>query len=192
LSNDEISPDIPFSIAAMAPYQQLGDFMKALTFSLALALAALSSNAFAADNVVHNQEAANSPFASSVVVPPGYATYYISGSGPTVADPNAPAGSVQRLGNTVTQTTSTLEGLRQRLAQMGLTFGDVVQGRVYLGADPYNGGKMDYAGMNGAWMKVFGTPDQPNKPARATVQVANLVVPGALVEIELVAVKKVQ
>jgi len=40
-------------------------------------------------------------------------------------------------------------------------------------------------------MKVFGTAAQPNKPARATVQVANLVVPGALVEIELVAVKKV-
>ena len=165
--------------------------MKALTLSLvAFAVAALSSAAFAAD-VVHNQEAANSPFASSVVVPPGYTTYYISGSGPLVADASAPEGSVQRLGNTATQTTSTLEGLRQKMALLGVTFADVVQGRVYLAADPYNGGKMDYAGMNGAWMKVFGTPTQPNKPARATVQVANLVVPGALVEIELVAVKKV-
>ena len=166
--------------------------MKAVTFSLALALAALSSNAFAADTVIHNQETANSPFASSVVVPPGYTTYYISGSGPLVANASAPEGSVQRLGNTATQTTSTLEGLRQKMALLGVTFADVVQGRVYLAADPYNGGKMDYAGMNGAWMKVFGTAAQPNKPARATVQVANLVVPGALVEIELVAVKKVQ
>ena len=166
--------------------------MKAVTFSLALALATLSSNAFAADAVVHNQEAANSPFASSVVVPPGYTTYYISGSGPLVADASAPEGSVQRLGNTATQTSSTLEGLRQKMALLGVTFADVVQGRVYLASDPYNGGKMDYTGMNGAWMKVFGTAAQPNKPARATVQVANLVVPGALVEIELVAVKKVQ
>jgi enamine deaminase RidA (YjgF/YER057c/UK114 family) len=166
--------------------------MKALTASLAVfAFATLCRTASAADTVIHNQEVANSPFASSVVVPPGYTTYYISGSGPLVADPNAPAGSVQRLGSTGTQTTSTLEGLRGRLAQLGLTFADVVQGRVYLAADPYNGGKMDYAGMNAAWMKVFGAPDQPNKPARATVQVANLVVPGALVEIELVAVKKV-
>ncbi len=166
--------------------------MKILTISLAaFALAALTSTAFAADDVIHNQEAANSPFASSVVVPPGYTTYYISGSGPLVADPNAPAGSVQRLGNTGTQTASTLEGLRQKMAALGITFADVVQGRVYLAADPYNGGKMDYAAMNAAWMKVFGSPDQPNKPARATVQVANLVVPGALVEIELVAVKKV-
>lgn len=166
--------------------------MKAVTFLFAaLAFAGLSAPVLAADAVIHNQEVANSPFASSVVVPPGYTTYYISGSGPLVADANAPAGSVQRLGNTATQTSSTLEGLRQRLAQLGLTFSDVVQGRVYLAADPYNGGKMDYAGMNGAWMKVFGSADQPNKPARATVQVANLVVPGALVEIELVAVKKV-
>jgi enamine deaminase RidA (YjgF/YER057c/UK114 family) len=167
--------------------------MKILALTVPVAfLLALSAPSQAQQAVTHNQESATSPFASSVVVPPGYATYYISGSGPLVADPNAPAGSVQRLGNTSTQTTSTLEGLRQRLAQLGLSFADVVQGRVYLGADPYNGGKMDYAAMNAAWMKVFGSPDQPNKPARATVQVANLVVPGALVEIELVAVKKVQ
>ena len=61
----------------------------------------------------------------------------------------------------------------------------------FLAADSMNGGKMDYVGMNGAWMKFFGAPDQPNKPARATVQVANLVVPGATVEIELIAVKKI-
>src|ERR1700761_4748237 len=153
--------------------------MKALTSALAvLAFAALSSSAFAADAVIHNQDTPTSPFATSVVVPPGYTTYYISGSGPLVADASAPAGSVQRLGNTVTQTTSTLENLRQRLAKLGLTFGDVVRGTVFLAADPYNDGKMDYAGMNGAWAKVFGSPDQPNKPARSTVQVANLVVPG--------------
>jgi enamine deaminase RidA (YjgF/YER057c/UK114 family) len=105
--------------------------MKALTCSLAaFAFAALASTAFAADNVIHNQETANSPFASSVVVPPGYTTYYISGSGPLVADASAPAGSVQRLGNTATQTTSTLEGLRQKMALLGVTFGHVVQARV--------------------------------------------------------------
>jgi enamine deaminase RidA (YjgF/YER057c/UK114 family) len=145
-----------------------------------------------AQDVMHNQENAASPFASSVAVPPGYTTYYISGSGPAVADPSAPKGTVESLGNTWTQTTSTLAGLKDKLTKLGLTFGDVVQARAFLAADPTNGGKMDYAGMNSAWMKVFGTPDQPNKPARATVQVANLVVPGALVEIELVAAKKIK
>ena len=157
----------------------------------AFAVCVLATGAMAQD-ITHNQEDSNSPFASSVVVPPGYTTYYISGSGPAVADPNAPKGTVESLGNTVTQTTSTLAGLKDKLTKLGLTFGDVVQARVFLAADPTNGGKMDFAGMNSAWMKVFGTSDQPNKPSRATVQVANLVVPGALVEIEFVAAKKVK
>jgi enamine deaminase RidA (YjgF/YER057c/UK114 family) len=163
---------------------------------IASAVAAVGFCAFAggavAQQIVHNQENPESPFASSVIVPPGYTTYYISGSGPTVADPNAPKGSVESLGNTATQTASTLVVLKDRLTKLGLTFGDVVQARVFLAADPTNGGKMDFAGMNGAWLKVFGTADQPNKPARATFQAANLVVPGALVEIEFVAAKKVK
>ena len=163
---------------------------------VASAVATFAFCAFAggalAQAIIHNQENPNSPFASSVIVPPGYTTYYISGSGPTVTDPNAPKGSVESLGNTATQTASTLAGLKERLAKLGLTFGDVVQARVFLAADPTNGGKMDFAGMNGAWLKVFGTPDQPNKPARATFQAANLVAPGALVEIEFVAAKKVK
>ena len=155
-----------------------------------IALFGVSAGAMAQD-VTHNQEDANSPFASSVVVPPGYTTYYISGSGPSVTNPSAPKGSVESLGNTVTQTTTCLAGLKDKLAKLGLTFGDVVSARVFLAADPMNGGKMDFAGMNSAWLKVFGTPDQPHKPARATIQAANLVAPGALVEIEFVAVRKV-
>jgi enamine deaminase RidA (YjgF/YER057c/UK114 family) len=143
-----------------------------------------------AQSVTHNQENARSPFASSVVVPPGYTTYYISGSGPTVTNPKAPKDSVQSFGDTATQTRTTLEGLKAKMARLGLTFGDVVQARVYLAADPMNGGEMNSAAMNGAWMKFFGTPAQPNKPARATIQAAKLVKPGALVEIEFVAVKK--
>jgi enamine deaminase RidA (YjgF/YER057c/UK114 family) len=160
----------------------------ALTFGL-MALCVMGPGAMAA-GVVHNQEDPNSPFASSVVVPPGYTTYYISGSGPLVVNPKAPKDSIASYGNTVQQTTSTLAGLKAQLAKLGLTFADVVQARVFLAADPANGGKMDFAGMNSAWKKVFGTPDQPNKPARATIQAANLVKLGALVEIEFVAVKK--
>ena len=144
-----------------------------------------------AQGVVHHQEHAQSPYASSVVVPSGYTTFYMSGSGPTIADPTAPKGAVSSFGDTVVQTTSTLAGLKNKLTQLGLTFADVVQARVYLVGDPARGGKMDFAGMNGAWLKVFGVPDQPNKPARTTIQVAGLPVSGALVEIELVAVKRV-
>ena len=170
----------------------MSSFKNSLAAGAVVMVALCAAGNAMAQEIVHNQENANSPFASSVIVPPGYTTYYISGSGPTVIDPNAPKGSFESLGNTVQQTTSTLQGLKDKLAKLGLSFGDVVQARVFMAADPSNGGKIDLAGMNSTWLKFFGTPDQPNKPARATFQAANLVVPGALVEIEFVAAKKVK
>jgi len=56
--------------------------------------------------------------------------------------------------------------------------------------DPNKDGKMDFAGMNSAWFKEFGTAEQPNKPARAAFQVSALAGQTALVEIEMTAVKK--
>ena len=61
--------------------------------------------------------------------------------------------------------------------------------RVFLVGDPAMAGKMDFAGMMAAYSQFFGTTDQPNKPARTTVQVAGLASPGALVEIEAQAVR---
>ena len=46
---------------------------------------------------------------------------------------------------------------------------------------------MDFAGMMRGYRALFGTPAQPNKPARSTMQVAGLVDPGWLVEIEVTA-----
>ncbi len=40
------------------------------------------------------------------------------------------------------------------------------------------------------YSKFFGTADQPNKPARSAVQVAALVAPGALLEVEVIAAKR--
>ena len=54
--------------------------------------------------------------------------------------------------------------------------GDVVMMRVYMAADPAMENKLDFAGMNAAYAKFFGTTEQPNKPARSTFQVAALVV----------------
>jgi enamine deaminase RidA (YjgF/YER057c/UK114 family) len=44
---------------------------------------------------------------------------------------------------------------------------------------------MDFEGMMAAYSQFFGTKEQPNLPARSTVQVAGLVAPGMLVEIEV-------
>jgi enamine deaminase RidA (YjgF/YER057c/UK114 family) len=60
--------------------------------------------------------------------------------------------------------------------------------RVFLVAPP--GQRMDFAGMMRAYREVFGTPKQPNKPARSTMQVAGLVDSGWLVEIEVTAAKQ--
>ena len=61
---------------------------------------------------------------------------------------------------------------------------------VYLGNNPATDGKPDFAGLMAGYTQFFGTKDQPNKPARTTVQV---VLPaassGALIEIDLIAVR---
>jgi enamine deaminase RidA (YjgF/YER057c/UK114 family) len=75
------------------------------------------------------------------------------------------------------------------LKEQGLGMGDVVMMRVYMAADPAMGNKLDFAGMNAAYAKYFGTPDQPNKPARSTVQVAALVAAGACLEVEVQAAR---
>ena len=91
-------------------------------------------------------------------------------------------------GNTEAQTTDVLTKLGKVLTDNGYSFADVVNAKVYLVADPAIG-KMDFAGMNAAFKKVFGVEGEPNKPSRVTVQVAGLAAPGSLVEIELTAAK---
>jgi enamine deaminase RidA (YjgF/YER057c/UK114 family) len=161
--------------------------------AVAIALGVGGCSVFATGDIARDEiPVPNIPFVAAVAVPPGYTTYYISGTLAAVADPSAPAGSVQRLGDTETQTTSVLARQKETMAKLGLTFGDIVQAHVYLVGDPANGGKMDFAGLNKAWLKEFGTTAQPNKPSRAAVQVTALALPGALVEIEFVAAKKAQ
>ena len=48
---------------------------------------------------------------------------------------------------------------------------------------------MDFAGLMQAYSKHFGEASNGNLPARTTVQVVALPLPGALVEIEVVAAK---
>lgn len=129
------------------------------------------------------------PIAAAVTVPAGYDTVYISGALPDVADPAAPKGTVEAYGDTHTQTLSVLRKLGESLKAQGLGFGDVVAAHVYLAGDPRRNGDIDFAGMNAAFSEFFGSKEQPNKPARAAMKVAALVLPGTLVEIELIAAR---
>lgn len=129
------------------------------------------------------------PIAAAVTIPTGYDLVYLSGNLPSVANPDAPKGSVESYGNTETQTASALKKLGDTLAAVGLSYSDVVAAHVYMVGDPNKNGEIDFAGMNAAFGAVFGSETQPNKPARSTVKVAGLVLPGALVEIDLIAAK---
>ena len=129
-----------------------------------------------------------SPIMGSVEIPPGSRVVYVSGTVPDVADPSAPQGSVQRYGDTATQTRSILRRIEAQLRQHHLDLSDVVMMRVFLVAPPGQA-RMDFAGLMTAYREFFGTPAQRNRPARSTMQVAGLVDPGWLVEIEVTAAR---
>jgi enamine deaminase RidA (YjgF/YER057c/UK114 family) len=115
---------------------------------------------------------------------------YLSGQLPTPITPADREKSTPAVyGNTQAQSESTFAKIEGLLKEQGLTMGNVVMMRVYMAADPAMGNKLDFAGMNAAYAKYFGTPAQPNKPARSTFQVAALVAAGALVEIEVQAAR---
>jgi len=126
------------------------------------------------------------PIMTSVEVPPGSRIVYVSGTVPDPVDANAPAGSVQRFGDTAAQTRSILRKIEANLRAHGLNLGDIVMMRVFLVAPP-GADRMDFAGMMTAYREFFGTADQPNRPARSTMEVSGLVDPGWLVEIEATA-----
>lgn len=129
---------------------------------------------------------AASPIATSVLVPAGSELVYVSGTVPDVANPAAPPRSIERFGDTETQTRSILGKIDKALAHHGMSLGDVVMMRVFLVAPPGQSG-MDFGGMMKAYVERFNTRRQPNRPARSTMEVSGLVDPGWLVEIEATA-----
>jgi len=114
---------------------------------------------------------------------------YVSGQ---TASPQTPAdrasGKPAVWGNTGVQAENVFGKVEAILKEQGLTMGDVVMMRVYMVADPETG-KLEFAAMNTAYNKHFGTPTQPNKPARTTVQVAALANAGPLLEVEVQAAR---
>ena len=156
-----------------------------MTFVLMLAAAAIAAPA-AAQAVKHIQTP-NSGIATAVWVGD---MLYVSGQLPTPLTPADRAKGIPAVyGNTQAQAESTFLKIQNLLKEQGLGMGDVVMMRVYMAADPAMGNKLDFAGMNAAYGKYFGTSEQPNKPARSTFQVAALVAAGALLEIEVQAAR---
>jgi enamine deaminase RidA (YjgF/YER057c/UK114 family) len=164
----------------MTPVQK---FLLGIAATLLLALAA--AHAAQAAEVVRHSNGTSFPIARAVEVPAGKTIYFHSGMTPAPLDAKAPAGTPEYWGDTKTQTLSVFGRIKESLDKLGLGYGDVVAMTVYLVGDPAKGGRMDFEGMMAAYTQYFGTKEQPNVPARSTVQVAGLVSPGMLVEIEI-------
>lgn len=159
------------------------------TLALGVALFAVGGAQAAGTDVVRYKGPGNFPIAMAVEVPAGKSVVYLSGATPPVADPKAPKETLAAYGDTKTQTMGVLKTIEANLKTMGLSMKDVVKMTVFLSGDPGKGGKLDFEGMMAAYSSFFGTAAQPNLPARSTVQVAALVRPYFLVEIEVIAVR---
>jgi enamine deaminase RidA (YjgF/YER057c/UK114 family) len=128
------------------------------------------------------------PISAAVSVSAGTDLYFLSGAVPRLINQDAPKGSTAAYGDMETQATNSLTAIKGTLGRLGLDMGDVIKMTAFLVADPTTN-KLDFEGFMTGYKKYFGTPEQPNKPARSAVQIAALVAPGALVEIEVVAAK---
>jgi len=118
-------------------------------------------------------------------------TLYLSGM---MAKPDIPADKAKGTppafsGDTKAQSIEVLKSIEAALKEQGLGLGDVVQMQAFLAGDTKKGGEADVEGWNAAYDQFFGTAEQPNKPVRATVQVAHLVLPTGLIEVMVTAVR---
>lgn len=156
-------------------------------FALALAGFSVASPAAAQDAPASGVERVyGSPtarIASMALVPEGSRLVFVSGTTPAPLDPANP----EEFGDTRTQTISVLERIKAALEAQGLGLGDLVKLTVFLVGTPETGGRMDSAAMNEVFATYFGTPEQPNRPTRSTIQIAALGREKMYVEIEGIA-----
>ena len=152
----------------------------ALAAGAALALAC-ATNGHAAD-VTRTYASPTAFIAQTVTLPAGYETVYLSGILPDM--PKAP----EPLGDAEAQATNVFTKIGVVLRSQGLSEADVASMTIYMWAP--NGARMDFDGMMRAYSRFYGSATQPNRPTRSTVQVMNLGAPGALMEIEVTAVRK--
>lgn len=132
----------------------------------------------------------NFPISAAVEVPAGKSLVFLSGQMASMPGSAKGSGATPAVAlDTKAQTVGALQNIQKQLESMHLSMGDVVKMSAFLVADKNKGGKLDFEGFMAGYTQFFGTKDQPNLPARSAVQVAALVNPSALVEIEVIAVR---
>jgi enamine deaminase RidA (YjgF/YER057c/UK114 family) len=116
---------------------------------------------------------------------------FVSGQLASPVDPAKPMAevkSVEELGDTKTQTIAALGKIKKILESQGYKMSDTIKLSLFLAPDPKTG-RMDFAGANEGFKTFFGTAETPVTVARSTFQVAALVGPYYLIEIEAIAAK---
>lgn len=166
--------------------------MNKLVASSVLAFAALGATCASAAGITRNTLPAMngkpSRILESVEVPAGATTLYVSGQLASPIDPSKPVTSIADLGDTKTQSMSTLNKIKKILESHGYAMSDIIKMTLFLAPDPKLG-KMDFDGVNAAFETFFNVPSNPNTVARSAIQVGALAGPNFLVEIEVTAAK---
>lgn len=119
-------------------------------------------------------------FYTTIKIPANAETLYLSGSGASRNEDGT-------WGDMEAQTIDTFNSFKATLEAEGWSMSDIVQVRAFAVAGEY--GLLDFDGFNRGYRQFFGTEENPMKPVRSFVEIAGLVVPGWLVEIEIRAAK---
>jgi enamine deaminase RidA (YjgF/YER057c/UK114 family) len=90
-------------------------------------------------------------------------------------------------GNMEEQAVDIFTKFKATLEKQGWSMSDIIQVRVF--AVSNKDGALDFEGFNRGYLQFFGTTDNPAKPVRSFVQVAALVNPNWLVEVEIRAAR---
>jgi len=122
---------------------------------------------------LHDFGEATAMISSGVGVKSGGALYFSGAAVPSVE------------GDMKAQSLSALESLRNRLAEKGAGFKDVIFLRAYV---PSTDGKFDLNGWQEAYATFFNTSQQPHKSARTTITIQALPNPTWKIAIDAVAV----
>jgi 2-iminobutanoate/2-iminopropanoate deaminase len=144
---------------------------------------------FAADAAIERlAKVPPGPVLDAVVLPPNAEVMIISGQTPAPLDPVKIDG-IDDFGDMKTQARSVFEKIKAILERRGYSMKDIVKLSVFVVADPRQGGLADFAGMNEVYRTYFGTTENPNLPARTSLQIAALGRPGYRIEIEAFAAR---
>lgn len=152
-------------------------FRKSVSTLLVVATLGVAAIASAAE-IVRTGEGRN--FYNNIMIPAGAETLYLSGSG-------AQQQADGTWGDMEQQTVDTFSRFQETLESQGWSLEDIVQVRAF--AVSGDDGELDFAGFNAGYQQFFGSDKNAMKPVRSFVEIAGLVVPGWLIEIEIRAAR---